>query len=139
MPKVHRDSDGEELSRVRLFTGDLVDAMRRASCYLLSRFCKTSSTYQSISRLVLVNRTDPRPVKVYQKCHAGSVERVLGRHHPKEVREAIAREHRMRVRVAELQPKGTSCLVSVKALARLKDARAAGILSTLFVRIRVAP
>lgn len=70
---------------------------------VLLRFREAQITYQSVSRLVLVNCTDSRPIEVRQQRHAGSIECVLGWHHPEEVREAIAREHRMRIRVAELQ------------------------------------
>ena len=60
-------------------------------------------THQSVSRLVLINGADPGPIEVHQKRHARRVERVLRRHHPKEIWKAVAGEHRVRVCVAELQ------------------------------------
>ena len=62
-----------------------------------------SATHQSVSRLVLINGTDPGPIEVHQKRHARRVELVLRRHHPKEIWKAVVGEHRVRVSVAKLQ------------------------------------
>lgn len=70
---------------------------------LLSRSLHQNSLYQCVSGLVLINRADPGPVEVQKQRHSRCVEGVFRRHDPKEIREAIGCEHRMGVRIAELQ------------------------------------
>ena len=60
-------------------------------------------TYQSVSRLVLVQGAHSGPVEGLQQLDAGRVERVLTGHDAEEVRVALAGEHRVRVRVRQLQ------------------------------------
>ena len=62
-----------------------------------------ATTDQGVSSLVLVECSDPGPVELLEEGEAGLVELVLGGHHPEEVREAGGREHRMCVRVRNLE------------------------------------
>ena len=80
---------------------------------------KKKKTYQSVSRLVLVQGAHSGPVEGLQQLDAGRVERVLTGHDAEEVGVALAGEHRVRVRVRQLQSNNHVSLLFPSRFVRL--------------------
>ena len=124
------------------------DYRRSSTSFQRARVCsrtanvkkKKKKTYQSVSRLVLVQGAHSGPVEGLQQLDAGRVERVLTGHDAEEVGVALAGEHRVRVRVRQLQSNNHVSLLFPSRFVRLPPRPPFPLFVDTFAAIRfVAP